>query len=380
MSILKIFIKSILYYSMNFFVLSSKEICPKTLLLIRFDAIGDYVLFRNFIEFVKTEYRGYKITFVANTVWKEMAEEFDAKFIDEFIWLDRSRFEKDFRYRYRILKEISNKGYQTIINPTYSRSFFADDSIVKAVTAAEKIGSIGDLNNIKKWQKNISDTYYTRLIPAKNEILFEFYRNKEFFEYLLNKKLDIEKSTIRLKEKKLDFNLSENYTILFIGASDKFRKWDIENFVEVGKYLKEKYNYNIVVCGGPADTKDAAEFKELAVYEYTDLVGKTSLIDLLYVIQNSSLMLTNETSAPHCSVALDIPNVFVVSNGNHFGRFTPYPDKITQNYYVIYHPEIEKDLDNYKKLSNCYGYGSQLDINEINVDTVIKKIDKVLNV
>ena len=56
--------------------------------------------------------------------------------------------------------------------------------------------------------------------------MFEFYRNKEFFENLLEEKLDIKKPFINLKPKKLDFKLPNKYAILFIGASANFRKWD----------------------------------------------------------------------------------------------------------------------------------------------------------
>ena len=71
-------------------------------------------------------------------------------------------------------------------------------------------------------------------------------------------------------------------------------------------------------------------------------------------------------------------NIFVISNGNHYGRFTPYPKNMAPNYHVIYHPVIEKDIDNYKKLSNSYGYGSNLDINEISFESVKRKIDGTL--
>ena len=140
----------------------------------------------------------------------------------------------------------------------------------------------------------------------------------------------------------------------------------------------EKYGYEIVLCGASSDTDDAFKFRKYFSGEYIDLVGKTSLIDLLYVIYNGNLMIANETSAPHLAVALEMTNVFVISNGNHYGRFTPYPEKVSENYHVIYHPEIEKDLDDYKKLSNSYGFGSELDINEISVEAVKNKIKGVL--
>ena len=377
---LKTLIKFIIYFVIDFFIKSSKEIKPKSLLLIRLDAIGDYVLFRNYIELLKTseKYKDYSITLLGNIAWKNLCEELDGEFIDNFIWLDRDRFNKDFLYRYQKLQKIVSSGYEVALNSVYSREFSYGDAIIKLINANEKIGSVADVSNIRKWQKNISDKYYDVLVPAKSELMFEFDRNKEFFENLLSIKLDIKKPHIDLKPKKLPFELPEKYAILFIGASASFRKWNIEGFAKIGEYLKNQFGYEIVLCGAPSDKDDALRFKECFDGSYIDLVGKTSLIELLHVIYNGNLMIANETSAPHFAVSLEMTNIFVISNGNHYGRFTPYPKNMAPNYHVIYHPIIEKDIDNYKKLSNSYGYGSNLDINEISFESVKRKIDGTL--
>jgi len=377
---LKTLIKFIIYYLINFIITPSKEIKPKSLLLIRLDAIGDYVLFRNFIEVLakSKKYKDYKITLLGNSAWKSLSEELDTEYVDECIWLDRNKFSKDLLYRYQKLKEITARGYEVVMSPVYSREFIYADAIVKLIYANDKIGSIGNTSNIRVWQKNISDKYYTKLVPAKNELMFEFSRNKEFFENILDVKLNIIKPTIETQNKKLSFELPNNYAILFIGASASYRKWNIKNFVKIAEYLKESYGYNIVLCGGPTDKNEAIEFKRYFYGEHLDLVGKTSLVELLTIIYNGSLMLSNETSAPHFAVALEMTKNFVISNGNHYGRFTPYPKEVSENYYVIYHPKIEQDLDDYKKLSNKYGYGSDLDINEITLESVKEKIKEVL--
>jgi len=377
---LKTLIKLIIYSFIGLFISPSKEIKPKSILLIRLDAIGDYVLFRNYIEVLKKseQYKDYKITLLGNSAYKGISQELDSEFVDEFIWLDRDSFSKDFIYRYKKLQEIVASRYEIVLSCVYSREFLVADAIVKRVSANEKIGSIGNTSNIKIWQKNISDKYYTRLIDADDKLMFEFYRNKEFFENLLNKKLEMHKPTIELKPKKLDFKLPKTYAILFIGASDISRKWSIKKFAKIGQHLTTKYNYKIVLCGAEAEMRDAREFKKYFKNSYLDLVGKTSLVELLYVIYHGDLMLANETSAPHFGVALDMKNLFVIYSGNHYGRFTPYPKQLSQNYHVICHPFIEKDLIEYKKLSNNYGYENDLDINDISVENVKNKIDRVL--
>ena len=373
-------LKLIIYYIVSLLVFSSKEIKPKSILLIRLDAIGDYVLFRNFIKVLKEgeKYKDYKITLLGNSAWKSLSEELDAEYVDDFIWIDRNKFSKDFVYRYKKLKEITACGYEIVLSPAYSREFFYADAIVRLIYANEKIGSIGDTSNISAWQKNISYGYYTKLVPEKDELMFEFSRSKEFFENLLHVRLDIKKPHIDLKPKKLPFKLPQKYAILFIGASSSFRKWNIERFARVGEYLKERYSYEIVLCGAPSDSKEALKFGEYFKDEYIDLVGKTSLVDLLHVIYNGNIIIANETSAPHFAVALEMANIFVISNGNHYGRFTPYPNDVGKSYHVIYHPKIEKDLDDYKKLSNSYGFGSDLNIDDITKEMVIGKINSII--
>lgn len=373
-------VKFFIYSLMNLFINPSRKITNKTLLLIRLDAIGDYILFRDFIKILKTngKYKDFSITLLGNIAWKELAEEFDKDYIDKFIWIDRAKFSRNLIYRYIKLKEITSYGYEVVLNPRFSREFFFDDMITKLVTAKEKIGNIGDLSNMKKWQKNMGDQYYTKLLPAEKDIKFEFYRNREFFENLFGQKLSITKPLINLKFKKLSFVLPERYAILFIGASGSFRKWSIENFSKVGKHLKQKYDYDIVLCGAVNDYSESKRFKDIFDEPYLDLVGKTNLIELSHVIYNAEIMVSNETVAPHLAVALGSPIVFVIYNGNHFGRFTPYPEEMTKSYYVIYHPLIKKNLEDYKVLSNTYGFGSQLDINEVTSEMVIEQIDKVL--
>ena len=378
---LKTIIKLIVYFIIDLLIKPSKEKNPKSLLLIRLDAIGDYILFRNYVEILKKseKYKDYSITLLGNSVWKDLTKELDSEFVDKFIWLDRNRFSKDLFYRYKKLKEIVSSGYEVLVGSTFSRTFFFDDKIVKLINAKEKIGSISNTSNIDKWQKNIGDKYYTKLIDIKKELMFEFYRNKYFFECLLDTKLDITKPIISLQNKSSGLKLSKKYAILFIGASDKYRKWSVKNFAKVGNYLNREHGYDIVICGSSKDIKEANELEKCYEGKILNLVGKTSLSELLVVIYNGDLILSNETSAPHIAVALNLKNIFVIYNGKHYGRFTPYPKEISKNYHVIYHPFINKDLNNYKNQSNSYGYTSDLDINEISLEMVQIEIDAVLN-
>ena len=379
---LKKYIKFLIFELIDFFVKPSSNLKEKSILIIRLDAIGDYVLFRNFIKEIKnsTKYRDYSITLLGNIAWQEISKELDNKYVDKFIWVDRNKFNKELIYRYKKLKSIVSKSYEIIISPVYSREFYTIDKIVKLINAKEKIGSKGDSLVIEKWQKKISDNYYTKLIDVKKEILFEFYRNREFFENLLESKLLISRPSISLNKKRIKLKLPKKYALLFIGASQKKRKWSIENFAKVGNYINFKYGYDIVLCGASDDYINAKKFESFYKGKIFNFVGKTSILKLLKIIDNAGLILSNETSVPHFSSALNKKNIFVVYNGIHFGRFTPYPKKISSNYHFIYHPYINKNLSNYRKISNRPDYQINLDINDISLKMVKNKIDSVINI
>jgi ADP-heptose:LPS heptosyltransferase len=377
----KTLIKIVIYKILELFIKPTNAIKSKSILLIRLDGIGDYILFRNFIEVLKksNKYKGYSITLLGNIAWKDLSKELDSEYIDNFIWLERSRFYNNLFYRYKKLKEIVSNGYEIILSPIYSREPFIADNIVKLISAEEKIGSIGNLSNIKKWQKDITDKYYTKLIYAKKELMFEFYRNKEFFEYLLDTQINITKPIISFKDKKLDLELPKKYAILFVGGSENLKRWNTENFTKVGNYLKKQYGYNIVLCGAKEDIRQANEIERHFDKKIINLVGRTNLLELVKIIHNGELIFSNETSAPHFAVALKMKYIFVIFSGKYYGWFCPYPNEITKNYHIIHHPNINKNWYDHKKLSKSYGFLKNQNINEIRFERVKNELDLVLN-
>jgi ADP-heptose:LPS heptosyltransferase len=369
-------INRFVYDRVDHLIFPSRKILKKSILLVRLDAIGDFVLFRNFIEVLRKDhrYQTHYITLLGNSAWKELAEKLDSNYIDEFIWLNRYEYKSNFSYKYKKLKKITSKAYEVVLSPAYSREFTIDFDIIRKVNATEKIGSVGDLMNISEPDKLIADKFYTRLIPACKEILFEFYRNREFFEHYLEITIDCARPEIIFTEDVLNVKYSENYAVIFIGASRSYRKWNLDSFVRVITYLKFKMDLNIVLCGGEGDVSLGDSLENRLNFKCLNMVGKTTLLQLINLLANARLLLSGETSVPHLAVAIGLKNVFVIYNGIHYGRFTPYPDEITRGYFGINHPEVDRDREAYKKVSNETGWSTRLDINEISSDQVIESI------
>jgi ADP-heptose:LPS heptosyltransferase len=361
--------------------LKKNEIVTGTLLIIRLDVIGDYVLFRNFLTTVRNseKYRNYKITLCGNILWKDIAETFDKDVVDSFIWIERKKFSENIYYRHKILAEICTKGFEIAVDTTYSREILFGDTIIEVSGAKEKIGSSGGLEKHAKWKRNLfTDKYYTKLIPMSKENQFEFYRNKEFFGNLVTENISLSKPSFDLASSNVAIDTPDEYAVLFPGAGDKKRIWDIENFTEVAIFILQHYNLEIVL---PVSAKEKAIANQLEnkinSKSVINLSGKSSLVDLIKIISKAKIVISNESAAVHISVATGTPFV-CVSSGVFFGRFHPYPVEVFNRGNYVYPPQIMKHINNPEKLSQLYRFESNLDINLIKPDDVIRQIPNVL--
>ena len=358
-----------------------KNIRSKSLLLVRLDAIGDYTLFRNFIEIFKKskKYCDYKITLCGNIAWEDLAKNYDKNFIDNFIWINREKFTRNPIYRFKMLRNINQYGFEIAIQPTYSRQFFYGDAIIKASGAKERIGSEGDLSNIIKWQKKISDKYYTILVPATEESIFEFFRNKEFFEYILEEKIELNKPNFKTNKETVKIPIYNPYTVIFPGAGAKYRRWHSYKFAEVADYIYRKYRCNIVIAGSKSDRILAGDIKKKTENaNIINLSGKITLTQLVNLIKNAKMLISNETCAVHIAAAVGTKTI-CISTGFRFGRFDPYPKEIFNKIIYVYPDVIQKRIYDYKYLMEKYRYDSPTStINTIPVYKVKQSIDNLL--
>ncbi|MCK5449777.1 glycosyltransferase family 9 protein [Candidatus Pacearchaeota archaeon] len=340
----------------------------KKILLIFLGEIGDYILFRNFIEEIKKnlKYRNYSITLCGNLLWKNISEELDADNVDKFIWIDRKKFLINFPYRFNLLKKIHNEYFEIVLQPTYGRSFYLD-SIIKVSNSFKKIGNRGGPKSMFSWQKKISDNYYTRLISSKNGVNFEFFKNKGFFENFLNRKINRNLS-MPFKKKEI----GESYVVFVPGAGAKFRRWSTKNFAEIADFIIQKKKKKIKILGSRNDSELAKEIISHSHYpdKIENLTGNT-LLDSINIIGNSDLLVSNETGTVHISAATNTLTL-CVSNGNQFGNFHPYPSKISKKIHYVYPPDMENK--SFEELTEKYSTGSSLDINLITAKKVIEKL------
>jgi ADP-heptose:LPS heptosyltransferase len=293
----------------------------KKLLLVKLDAIGDFILWLDAAKEFKRLFKEHKITLIGNQTWTSLAEKLP--YFDTVWSVDRYMFEKNSLYRSRILSMVYQAAFDIAIQSTLSRELIFGDSIVRISRAKERIGSEGNHSNISLEHKMISDMWYTRLIPATDKPLMELERNAEFMRGigLSDFLADIPKLQIptilpagfRLKD----------YYVIFPGAGSKARQWPVQNFKELSKRIYMATGWTGIICGGHGEKglgKKLIEGNDILLQDWT---GQTSLEELIAIISNASLIISNDTSAGHISAAVETPSVCILGGG-HFGRFMPY--------------------------------------------------------
>lgn len=373
-------------------LIPSKE--ENTIVLLRTDNIGDFLLWTDSAKEFRKRFKDKKIVLICNTSTCTIAKMLP--YWDEIIGVREQKMLFNPIYRLRLFISLSRRKFQTIYNCVYSHNYFVMDTIVNSLKANEKIGYDGDYTNIKNILKGFrfsankmerikeklsqkTKTYYTQMVKGKEEILMELSRNADFIRGTIDKDFLSSLPRIEIKTTGKDFGLKENeYMVLFIGSSSLHRAWNREKYALLIDSVKEK----VVICGGRSDERVLSEILPLVHREVVDLVGKTSMMDLFSVIKNAKYIVTNDTSAGHIAPIVRTKSV-VLLPGNYPGRFHPYKVENLTDKDKDYLPKaIYHSMDCFNCANYCKYVHDQKTIwpciDKIQVEDVLKEIEEMV--
>jgi len=350
----------------------------KSIALVRLDAIGDFIIWLDTAKEYRALYPDHHITIIANSTWAELAKKLP--YWDDVLSIDIKKLGWRYLiYRWQILRYVANRGFSIAIQPTYSRVLLHGDSIIRASSAPERIGSSGNLSNINDSEISKSDKWYTRLVPATKGDLSELLRNAEFFGNLSGKSHKPQLPVLpKLLELRPELRSVENYIVLFPGASWFGRQWPIQNFLDIAICLQRTHGSIIVLCGSAAEHILCASIAEHLGDTAINLAGKTSLAELAEILRNARTLVSNETSAVHVATAVGTPSVCILGGG-HFGRFLPYPEHMDGIKPIIAFNQMDCFGCNWQCSQPHNPAGAVPCINSVNVKQVSSLIEKTIH-
>ena len=321
----------LLRISVLFRFLSKFRKSKKRLLIIKIDAIGDYILFRNFIEVVynSEKYRGYKIDLLGNNLWQPIAINYDASFINQFFFIDPDELYYSPLKTFKLGWQLFKNNYEIVLQPTHARTLI-NDGLAGLTASTQIIGFEGDTERIASKYKAKTDRFYTQRIRLAQSVLFELDRSRFFFETVLMQAVELYGPSITVD------NSVKKGIFIFPGAGVSKRSWAAEKFLTLIKLINQHSTQPVYLAGGPGEV-EIGEYieKQLHSQSVVNLINKTSLNQLINLIGSAVVIISNETSAVHIAAATQT-NAVCILGGGHFGRFAPYPEYMENGPICVY--------------------------------------------
>ena len=353
-----------------------------SLLIIRLDVLGDYLMFRNYIRRIResTRYKNHTVTLCGNVAVKSLAETFDTDVIDHFLWTDIYQLSTNPLYRFRFVRQLRRTGCSVVFCPTYSRVLVLDDFMARASGATERVGCYSDGINSKKWETWVGDRYYTRLVASVHGYVFEMERDRQLTEGFLQEPVAIKSPHFNIGQTHPVTNLSTQFVVLSLGAGQDFRVWPANRFAQVADFIRQNYpEYAIVLTGAPNEQIYAQRFlAELTDYSrIDDRTGKLSLSELIFVLSRAGLLVANETGIVHLAASTHTPTI-VLSQGKSLVRWHPYPPAVAPYIHHLYPAYVEQHRANLPAIAAEFNPESRFSIEEISVVQVQESITTLL--
>jgi heptosyltransferase-2 len=95
------------------------------------------------------------------------------------------------------------------------------------------------------------------------------------------------------------------------------KRWLPERFAEVADQLAERYQARILLTGGPGEKEIGRDIAAAMKHDVINMVGQTTVRQMMALLANSSLLVTNDSGPMHVASAFDIPIVAVFGSTDH---------------------------------------------------------------
>ena len=281
----------------------------KKVLIIRCGALGDLVYATSVIDALKLQFGDNTIIDFVCTPGSSSIFKSDTRVNEVFtlnhkkipIWLSSDKKQ--------IIAASKKERYDLLINFEYGKQF---KSLIENINADKKIGANIENIDIPPHLTHVVDT---------TKFMFKSIVTKDVYDRSFPKLIGTNKDVV-----KKQYNLSQKYIIISPSNSHQkrnilnYRAWENESWKELIDKLNKEYE--VVIIGNKGEDHF---FDKLKPYpnDVIDLVGKTSLVDLIGVIEAASALVATDTGTAHIASAV---------NTEVFALIGPTPANVTGPY------------------------------------------------
>jgi ADP-heptose:LPS heptosyltransferase len=341
-------IPRVLYFFFKKENLYSKQ---KNILIIKLDGLGDYLLCDSFFRELRINYPEHSITVVLFEDLVDLASL--SSHFDRIIQFPRLKKNRVYKYCKAILFSLKNfnENYEITIIPRWDTDYNFSSVMAFLSFAKKRIGFSSSVNISKSKFNIFYDTLLTDSIK-NSEICHEHDLNLKIIEFLGFKIVNNHFSLSYLNKGLDVFNLKEkNIFVISLSAGSASRKWSTRNYIELIKKLLKACDFTFIIIGTKDDFMESIKVEnELNSDRCINLVGKTTLTDLVYVISLSKFYFGPDTGSLHIASGFSIFS-FVITP---FSIVSTHKDPMHYNSPIRFGPvSCGKVIQPYAQLDHC---------------------------
>ncbi len=255
-------------------------------ILVRFpNWLGDAIFARGFLKALLEKYKGGEIYVLIKENLKEV------------VWDFKKFTFKNKKDLFLILPKIKKEKFDLvyILPNSFSSAFFVFLYGIK-----ERIG----------YKNSFREIFLTK----------SFEIDKDFKEkHIINSYLKL--IGIKYEEKykpnfplpKMDFHFDFKKYVIFapFASFGPSKEWPEKHYIKLGKIF-ERNSFKVLILGSKKDREKFKKWDE----KFVDFVGKLNLIEISYLMKNSTLFIGNDSGLFHLANALDIPSIGIYGSSS----------------------------------------------------------------
>jgi len=325
-----------LYGDGAFLLRKESVMTPKNILVVKLSAIGDVIHALPISYAIKETFPEAKITWVVEPPAYELLT--NNPYIDEIILFEKKKFKSVSGFMKNIgplRSKLQHRKYDVALD---LQGLFKSAAIVWLSGAPIKLGCA----NMREYSDKISRPVSG---PNANGHIVERYldvvremgcrvENVVFPLETTAKDADIARRLIA----QAGADMENPYVVLAPGANWPNKRWPTKYYAKLVDWLYNQKIIPIIIGGGVVDERLGGEIDTAAEIPPVNLIGKTTLKQLAYIIKNARAVVGGDTGPVHMAAGLAVPTVMVMgpTDANRNGPYHQQENAIEVDYECKY--------------------------------------------
>jgi lipopolysaccharide heptosyltransferase II len=297
-------------------MVSNSEISVK-ILIIRLSSIGDIVLTSPLIQLLRQKYPESTIDFVVKKALLDLVAHNPA--IEHIYIFDKSQGFKQLR---DFKKQIRLAKYDLIIDihKNFRSLYLRTGSSARRIVKYKKYP-------FRRWLLvQLKINLFREVIPIAQRYITSL---PEFRHIKKSPELNFQIPGEVKKQVSEKWSIAADKPIYGMapGASFKTKRWTVEGFIAIARYIIDHLNGAIILFGNERDLAITSQITAKVSGEIIDSAGKCSLLETAALLDQCELIITNDTGLMHIATALDKKVVAIFGSTTKELGFFPYSNK-----------------------------------------------------